>query len=255
MHKLLIKISFVILVILSMIMIFSAATSKAANGEDAGDLPPVMCNLWAENIYGREDQTLRSAMDLYHKTINERFNDYTKLMIQGQTEASKSGKSDPNSRVPDDGKCDEKNYSTYCVGEDLLTNPRYGYMNYMKALECRKNRIFDTVTEEKAWDDYQDAMIIGEENEQDAENALQLQRSLSVSSRMEAAEKEIGRSKRALDTTLATYDELKTAWFMHLRYVEIYKNLVKFRDKMAEIRHQVEDFPSKFIDATTTMCT
>ena len=266
------KISLSALSIMLAMMVYTAVTS-AQNGETASDPDPVLCNLWVENKYAKADQPLEEAMDLYHETVNEKFNYYTKLMIQGQTAASKAGKSDPNSRAPEDGICDEKNYSTYCVAKVLLTDQLggdpfseggseeipagsgYSYMEYLKALECRKNRIFDTVTEETLWSEYQEGMIIGEENEAEALARLQSQRALTVSARMEAIEREIDDAKRALDVTLATYDELKTAWVMHLRYVEIYKNLVKFRDKMVEVRHQVEDFPNKFIDATTTMCT
>ncbi len=257
MKNLSIKISLAALAGLTAVMILAAVTTKAADGD--GAQPEVLCDLWVENVYGRADQTTQEAMELYHKTINAKFNDYIKKMIEAQGIASETGLADPNAKAPANGVCDEDNYSTYCVSRAMLIGEgiggRDGYMDYLKAMDCRKNRLFDTVTEETAWSDYQDAMILGEENEQDAQNALQLQRALTKSARMERIEKEIDSAKQALDVTLATYDELKTAWTMHKRYVKIYENLVIFRDKMAEIRHQVEEFPSKFIDATTTMCT
>lgn len=233
-----------------------SATSLAADGEG---LPPVLCNLWPENQYGRANQSTQQAMELYHETINKKFNEYIKKMIAGQAEASKNAVSDPNAAAPEDGVCTAENYSTYCVARAMLIGEgvggRDGYMDYLKALECRRSRIFDTIDDETAWKDYQDFWILGEGNEQAAFETLQTQRTLSVSARVEKIDAEIVNSKKALDVALATYDELKTSWTMHKRFMNIYKNLIKFRDKMAEVRHQVEEFPSKFIDATTTKCT
>ncbi len=255
MKNLSLKISVAALVLFAALMAGASLTTQAADTES----PEVLCNLWTENQYGLANQSTERAMNLYHKTINEKFNKYTLMMITAQTQAAETGVSDPNSSPPENGECTAENYSTYCVSRAMLIGEgiggRDGYMDYLKALECRRGRIFDTVDDETAWKKYQDAMILGEKNENEASDTLQLQRTLAVSGRVAKIDREITASKQALDVTLATYDELKTAWAMHKRYVNIYKNLVKFRDKMVEIRHHVEEYPSKFIDATTTMCT
>lgn len=261
MKNLSLKISVAAFVLTVALMAGASMTSQAADPEG----PQMLCaDLWVENQYGKADQSTQKAMQLYHKTINAKFNEYTKKMILAQTEASKTGVSDPNSSPPDDGECTAENYSTYCVSRAMLIGEgiggRDGYMDYLKALECRRTRIFDTMMDQLSYSDIaQSALSLGYYSPSQIESEYpaqyQLQKTLAVSGRVAKIDREITASKQALDVTLATYDELKTAWTMHKRYVNIYKNLVKFRDKMVEIRHHVEEYPSKFIDATTTMCT
>ena len=251
------KISLAALGILLIVMMFSVITSKAAEGDEPASDGEGICDLDSGNIYADKSKGLEQVIEEYHDTMNEAFNEYTLKMLEGQEEASKSNTPDPNSKAPENGDCTglTDNYSTYCVAKTLLSNETSGYMEYLKALDCRKTSFFDTGTEKDYYNEYQEFMIIGKDNEKKTDTIYQAQKALEISGRQDAIEREIDSAKQTLDVTLATYDELKTAWAMHIRYVEIYESLVKYRDKMVEIRDQVEDFPSKFIDATTTMCT
>ncbi len=76
----------------------------------------------------------------------------------------------------------------------------------------------------------------------------------SVAQKADFIDEELGRSKEALDVTLDTYAQLQTAWKMHIKYIDIYQSLVKYRDHLAKIRRQAELFPARFIDASTTAC-
>jgi hypothetical protein len=224
---------------------------------------------YADFQIGTED-----IMVMYHEEMNTRFNDYISKMIEGQSIAATTRVPDKNSNPPPVGAnsvlpepvdsktgipkaCDGKNYSTYCVAANLLSSPTYGYMTYSKVLDCRKYQIFDTKEDALAYSDYvESALSAGTADP--AENATpvyQEQKALEISAKLTAINSEKYAAKRALDQTLSAYDELKTAWPMHKQYMEIYKSLIKFRDKMVEIRHQVEQLPAKFIDATTTKCT
>jgi hypothetical protein len=78
--------------------------------------------------------------------------------------------------------------------------------------------------------------------------------STSVSEKVSAIENELNRAKNALDTTVDTYSQLQSAWKMHLNYVDVFQALVKYRDHLVDIRQQTDNFPSRFIDATTTKC-
>jgi len=62
------------------------------------------------------------------------------------------------------------------------------------------------------------------------------------------------RAKTALDQTLDAYSQLKTAWQLHVRYMDIFAELVKYRDHLVAIRKRTDFFPFRFIDATTTKC-
>jgi hypothetical protein len=161
------------------------------------------------------------------------FNDKIRKMIQGETDAANTGDyNKPDSIPPANEICPASNYSTYCLAQATLKD----YMAYIKALDCRRSVLFENVDQQQS-------------------APLQLQAALMVSSRMEAITNEKGDAKRALDQALAAYNELRFAWPMHKKYMKIYESLTKFRDKMVEIRQQVSEFPSKFIDATTTKCT
>ena len=195
-------------------------------------------------------------------------------MIEGQSLAATTGELDSNSLPPPvdpntvlpapvdpatgiPKACDGKNYSTYCVAATLLSSPKYGYMTYSKALECRRYQIFDNKEDARAYSDYvESAASLGTAAPAIRAPAVyQTQKALEISAKLSAITREKDAAKRALDETLSAYDQLKTAWPMHKKYMEIYKDLIKFRDKMVEIRHQIEQFPAKFIDVTTTRCT
>lgn len=228
-------------------MIYSTVVTRAQTNSS---LPADPCALSSDNIYANPDLDLEDKMALYHKTINDKFNAYIKLMLA-------AGPGTPDGLPPaTPEECTESNYSTFCVGRDLLSNPTYGYMAYHKALSCSKYSFFETAKEKNAWDTYMEATSTASQSQdvQEAESNYQGARVLMISARLEAITREIESSKRALDQTLAAYNELRTAWPLHKKYMEIYKSLVTYRDKISEIRHQAEEFPSKFIDATTTKC-
>ncbi len=76
----------------------------------------------------------------------------------------------------------------------------------------------------------------------------------STARRIQFIDEEIIRAKTALDQTLDAYSQLKTAWQMHVRYMDIFAELVQYRDHLVSIRKQTDAFPFRFIDATSTKC-
>ncbi|MEZ4086843.1 MAG: hypothetical protein R3B71_00650 [Candidatus Gracilibacteria bacterium] len=253
MRKIILTISISFLGFLAGFMGFAAVTTQAQSQEDPRrtDLCAYDPSAESKNIYTNPELSLETIMTTYHERTNEKFNTYIKEMITKQNPESKSvPENSLPPELPDDAGsldamkqfCDEnrKNYSTFCVAANMISDTTNGdgYLQYAQALNCRRDKIFDTV-----------------QNEQQFEQTLQYQKALEVSARVDAINREIDVAKRALDQTLSAYNELKTAWPMHVRFIEIYQDLVKYRDKMIEVRHQVEEFPAKFIDATTTACT
>ncbi len=75
-----------------------------------------------------------------------------------------------------------------------------------------------------------------------------------TANRINFIDDEIEKAKLALDQTLDAYSQLKTSWQLHIRYIDIFNNLVKYRDQLVNIRQQTDVFPMKFVDATTTRC-
>ena len=234
-------------------------------------------------FYNDPNISTEDVISLYHETMNEQFNYYISTMIAAESAAAKIGQSNPNGRPPEpvsadnpqvlqDCPKDGTNYSTYCVAERLMDNESFGYIAYRRALDCRRGKLFETTQEEDLWNQWIETTtcLAGVESvlppdkctaeeaaalESQIGSIYQGQKALEISARLEAIVREKETAKRALDQTLAAYNELRTAWPMHKKYMKIYDSLIKYRDKMVEIRNQVEEFPSKFIDASTTKCT
>lgn len=262
----------------ALFMGINAFTGRAQT--PAADTPVDYCAVSSD--YNKPELDAEQIMELYHKTINEKFNKYIERMIEAETKAAKTGERGADGRPPEpvseknpqllqDCPKDGSNFSTYCVGVTLLTNETFGYVAYQRALDCKRNQLFDSTKKQNAWNDYINVMTClgGVESilppdkctqeekarlEKEIGGVYQAQQALTMSARLEAIAREKTAAKRALDQTLAAYNELRTAWPMHQKYMRIYDSLIKYRDKMVEIRNQVEEFPSKFIDASTTKC-
>jgi len=185
---------------------------------------------------------------------------------------------------------DPNNYSTYCVSVNMiggdstacelnktanlpLKDPDLqkfctlgpdafalkGFMNLASSLKKRTNKVFQTSQEQS---DYINAMvclgissgICDEAQQKQAQVANQTQKAMEVSSNLTKIQNELVAAKNTLDQTLSAYDQLRTAWPMHLKYKEIYSLLEEYRDHLVDVRHQTDLFPSKFIDMTTTSC-
>ncbi len=244
--------------------------TKAAAADDfIADCEKKGIVLDKKNIYANYELSTEDVISEYHERINKEFNKYIRQMMQAETAAVKTGKQDLSGLPPAIDEttrkpkaCAKKNYSTYCVGERLLTDPEFGYMSYRKALDCRKGRLFDTQADAMGYSDYAESVLsfgLATPSKIKADKVAgpvyQAQKALEISSRLEAITREKAAAKEALDQTLSAYNELRVAWPMHKKYQEIYVSLLKYRDKLIEVRNYVENFPSKFIDATTTKCT
>lgn len=210
------------------------------------------------------DESIGSVAEAYHEKMNEKFNKYIEKAMSSASKAAiqPTGQDAINSRAPEAAtteaalkKCAENdyaNYSTYCVAITLYADPSFGYKGFRDVMSCRKNELFESTKEKNA---YIDGMVMGEKNEQEVYKIYQQEAILSISNKISQATNAVNDAKAALDQTLSAYDQMKLAWSLHTRYVKIYEDLVKYRDKLVDIRHYVETFPSKFIDASTTQCT
>lgn len=182
-------------------------------------------NLYAvatSNPYDNSNLTFYELQKLYHTRINDLFNTKVQLLEKGE-------KGPGTSVIPQGDECEEKNYSTYCLA---ITAARE-YENYEKELEKRKGKIEFT----------------GESISFTLEKA-------TTTAISQAAEinNELTAAKRALDTSIKTYNELTIAYTMHLQYEEIIKSLTKYKNKLSQYYEQVATYPKKFVDATSLSC-
>lgn len=168
---------------------------------------------------------------------------------------------------------------------------KYSYFCYKSALEKKRDAVFDSTPQAilaKCDGDFADEEICKLKDqiaaEKDPEKKADLQDDLdyelnqkrwwsnsgagalssatltlvdvtdSAARRIQFIDEEIDRAKIAMDQTLDAYSQLKSAWQMHVKYMDIFAELVKYRDHLVAIRKQTDVFPFRFIDATTTKC-
>jgi hypothetical protein len=65
---------------------------------------------------------------------------------------------------------------------------------------------------------------------------------------------EIETAKKALDTALATYDQIAVTFPLHLQFRKAIQDLSLYREQFALIRKVIGCFPSKFVNNSTTQC-
>jgi len=182
-------------------------------------------NLYAaatSSPYENDRLSLYEVTKLYHKRINDLFNAKIKLLNEG-------AKGPGIGQTPDGDECPEKNYSTYCLAMTAAKE----YEMFKAALEKRKQTV-----------------DLGEDARPSLETVT-----MQAFAKINEIDQELARSRKALDTALQTYNELRIAYPMHLQYQELIKNLTEYNKKLMDLRKQVEKLPGKFIDATTTECT
>jgi len=172
--------------------------------------------------YENDQLSLYDVELLYHVRINDLFNSKLKLLNEGEKGAGIG-------KTPDGDECPENNYSTFCLARACSKE----YEQFKAALEKRKKVV---------------------ETGEDSNVTLQ-EVAMKAFSKRNEIDLELARSKSALDSALANYNELRIAYPMHLQYMEVITNLTDYNKKLTDLRKEVEKLPAKFIDASTAKCT
>ncbi len=188
-----------------------------------------------------EELSYAKAQALYHVKINDLFNKKIKLMFDG--------------KGSEKGNCkDENDVTTYCVAQQATEE----YFLYRAALLKKQTQVTDQDlrTGEALFKRYikgdVDAMLQRIDKPQTSNDNAQL--GLIAAQRSSLINQELNTSQAALDKTLEAYNELKMAYPLHVEFEKTYKHLEKYRDQLKKVRTQLETYPGKFHDATTTQC-
>lgn len=193
-------------------------------------------------FYDNPELSISQVMTAYHTYINDTVNSYTSTMLAASLTDKRGNPPENSNNCPDDP---QKNFSTYCLAVQLIGDDGKnfkGFINYKTALQNRRNKLADK--------DPLNPYAQGAVNMVDSLTAIRY-----FAIRQTNLDQEIDNAKKAIDTTLATYDELRILYPMHEEYVNIFNALVNYRDKLVEVRHETDQFPSRFIDVTTSKCT
>ncbi|MBP9718057.1 hypothetical protein KBD59_02050 [Candidatus Gracilibacteria bacterium] len=211
----------------------------------------------------------------YHKTVNAYFNNKTKEMMK----IAKSGTDEdlnrltllitpPEQQFGSDGLPTKRkdckgsgdgtiNLSTYCASMDMTKE----YFLMREALSTLRGEAmtqaiqrFETLGQVRKPDGSFDNVV-----EQPrifgggtlGEGQRRLQDYGQIANHIDS---ELDLARKALDQGLAAYNELQLALPMHVKYKKITVSLEKYRDKLSELRQDIEFYPATFIDVTTPAC-
>lgn len=179
-----------------------------------------------ENIYKEGD--LESTIIAFHVNMNDITNEYLERMhaLVGQG-------AEPNVSFPLDPKegCTPDNVSTYCLAKALNTELlafESTLMLHRQDFKLDENLSFSNLNLTQALDE--------------------------STGRQALIDNEITAAESALDLNLAVYDQIQNVYPLHVELVELINQLEAYRDNLAGIRDEVELFPSRFNNVTTTYC-
>jgi hypothetical protein len=170
----------------------------------------------------------RSLEDLsgeYHATVNQIMNGYMKIFTHG--EAIIAPPKNP-------GECKAigatMNVSTYCLF--LRIDPIY--QRYAATLSLLENTALERL--QNILDDRQDVSAN------------------YYAARSEWVKREFSSTQKALDAGLQAYSELLLQYPMHQEYQKTIALLVKYYDRLVDLRKNIDTFPARFHNVTTAQC-
>jgi len=190
-----------------------------------------------------KDLDYREIFEQYHYNSNEFFNEKIEKLVE--LTSSDDFFSDPEKQkliiIPADidrqndsldqivEKCtkrDQLNVSSYCVSMESLSY----YIAYVEILDSIREDIVES-----------DAVTVVEKFDEIAE-------------KNNSIDDEIKIAKSVLEGTLMAYEEFMHAYPMHKKYRTIIDKLLKYKLALKDIRREVQFFPGKFIDASSSQC-
>lgn len=173
--------------------------------------------------------------DLYHGQMNDLFNERLEGLVKVFKGKDRSlleipstidRQKDSLEQIVEKCNADEPNVSSYCVSMEALAL----YGKYVERLALLKGSL---------------------EPEPDSNVQTLL---LETAARNEFAEKEARDAKDVLEATMSAYEEFYNAYPMHQKYQDIITTLLKYKLALKDIRKEVQLFPLKFVDATSSYC-
>ena len=181
------------------------------------------------NLQGARAESENSGSP-YHKDMNTFFNDQLEVLLKKEP-------TDPDVLPPAEGEeCPTSNVSTYCVAMTAVDK----YDAFRRALLLTHSSYsYDP----EFVDEYEGKFVSIQEIAQ------------QQFSRTDLIEEQLALAEKTLDATLAVYNEVYLYYNLHVEYWNLIKDLEKFRDKLADVRQEVERYPGKFHNRTTTECT
>lgn len=204
--------------------------------------------IYAGETYEFQKVNTINTMVLYHEAMNKLFNKSLEKAVKMLDDPKILSKDKNNlqspckaSDFPKEAKKCEKlcesntdNVSTYCVSV-RATDMYLAYIGHLGQLQGSVN--FESL----GWAELR---VIP------ATDLLYQ----AILARDKKITKDIEESRRVLEATLGAYNEFIIAYPIHKQYQTVIKNLIKYKNKLKDIRKYLIQFPSTFVDTTSTKC-
>lgn len=226
-------------------------------------------------VGAKKELTEYDAEDLtedYHEAVNDIFNEKIKALVKlGNSKEKKDFEKmlklvappefeqDEKGQLVKRSECTGENLSTYCLAMVITDKYFFFRANMLKAREMEKLKAatqFETQTGKKPKAGETNDTLIQQRTLFGAigdifqgEKAMQ-----SYGEAINDIDREIDLARQALDQTLASYNEMQMALIMHSKYKKVIESLENYRDKISEIRKEVDLYPFTFLDLSTTAC-
>lgn len=133
-----------------------------------------------------------------------------------------------------------QNLSTYCLAQDAVTRYFTFRADMLAARKREKEKVIDQ--EYERLHDDSSVHFLKAPVANYGQNLADIDRQIEV-------------ARQSLDQALAAYNELQMALPLHLKYQQLIGELETYRDKVASIRKEIEQYPATFWGVTTTSCT
>lgn len=229
-----------------------------------------------EDLEGVED-AVDALVEEYHERVNDAFNERIKKLVllgnEGTPEKletllflvtppamEKDAAGLPGKRH----SCAtfQNNLSTYCLATAMTKEYfdfRASMLDAREAARVQAGQRFETLKQSGIAGNEGDAGAIFEQRRMIGgtvgdikEGQESIQNYGAVINRVD---RELDIARKALDQSLAAYNELQMALPMHIKYKQVVSALEKYRDKISKVRQKTDVFPTNFLDVTTAACT
>lgn len=179
----------------------------------------------AKNALGRLAKVVfDSHTKQYHAFMDEEFAEAISMVTEYETSDELNEKLNVY-----DGFCRGKNPKPECVAQRLLcSHEKYGQVLYFEAGQ-------NVVNSREAAGDIQRLLQVVQERDQ-------------------ALLEEAHHAERALETSVAVYDQFFQTYRLHLRLKEMVQSLLKVKIWTGHLRTLMGCFPNKFVGVATTKC-
>ncbi len=214
----------------------------------------------AAEKYDHDATTLREAVTSYHEEMNDIMNEFTKKLLSLDDPKERAEKAGPPTcggegcaNASEAEKYCDGNVSTFCLAVQMTNE----YMGFREALMGNTSSSHIQWTDDRA--DHKEKLLENIESSKIISlyfSGARIEDSIErLNARTDLIQEQVLLAKDVMDVALGTYNQIQMYYELHVAYTGIIGDLETYRDELSKVRKQVEEYPGKFHNVTTTECT